>query len=93
MDSLLTVIVRAEGREKQLYGRIHVIGDNGLGATIFDPLNLGQTVTLDFVLDGVEFRMHAIVRNREESRSGFEFLSVPSESARRLKEIVRGLTA
>jgi hypothetical protein len=92
VDESLTVIVRSDGREKRLYGRVHAINKNGLGATIFTTLPLGQTVTLDFDLEGVGFRIQAIVRNCKESRCGFEFLNVPEKLLPKLKEIVRGLT-
>jgi CheY-like chemotaxis protein len=95
VDSLLKAVVRSDGGEKQIQGRIRDISENGLGAMIFDPLNPGQTVTLEFGLGGGdgEFRIEAIVRHREGSRCGFEFLSNPSPSVQRLKEAVRGLIA
>jgi CheY-like chemotaxis protein len=94
LDSSLKAVVRTDGKEKQVHGRVRDISENGLGAMIFDPLNPGQTVTLEFGLGGEgEFRIDAIVRHREGSRCGFEFLSSPSPSVQKLKEAVRGLIA
>jgi CheY-like chemotaxis protein len=94
VDSSLTVLVRIGGMEKQLSGRVRDISENGLGAVIFDTLNLGQTVTLVFGLgDGAEFRFEAVVRHRQPPRCGFEFLSVPTQSMDKLREAVELLSA
>jgi CheY-like chemotaxis protein len=92
VDALLTLLVRSDGKEKQLRGRIHDISENGLGATIPDMLNPGQTVTLYFGLSGdEEFRIEAILRRRTGFRCGFEFLNVPLPSADRLKQAIKGM--
>ena len=93
VESSLTVHTVTEGRERQLFGRVHDISESGLGATVFDALNTGQNVALDFDLSGVEFRIEAIVRHRQGSRCGFEFLSIPSKSQTKLREIVKCLPA
>jgi hypothetical protein len=94
MDSSLTVIAKTDGKEKRFQGRVFDISQNGLGAIIFDILNPGQRVTLDFELCGdVTVRIDAIVRHRKGSRCGFEFQSIPPESLHKLEEVVRGLTA
>ena len=94
VDSSLKVLVRIGGMEKQLNGRVRDISENGLGAVIFDTLNLGQKVTLTFDLgEGGEFHFEAVVRHRQPPRCGFEFLSVPSQSIDKLREAVGLLSA
>jgi hypothetical protein len=89
VDSPLTVMIKVNGMEKQLSGRVRDLSENGLGAIIFDTLNLGQTVTLAFDLgDGAEFRFEAVVRHRQAPRCGFEFLSVPSQFRYKFREAV-----
>ena len=89
VDSPLTLMVKINGMEKQLSGRVRDLSENGLGAIIFDTLNLGQTVTLAFDLgDGAEFRFEAVVRHRQAPRCGFEFLSVPSQFRHKFREAV-----
>jgi CheY-like chemotaxis protein len=95
VDALLTVTVKSEGKIKQLFGRLHDLSEHGLGASIPDPLNAGQTVTLDFGLGGgdEDFRLEAILRHRQGFRCGFEFVNVPAQSAERLRQTVKELTA
>jgi CheY-like chemotaxis protein len=94
MDALLIVTVKSEGKDKQLYGRVHDISEHGLGGSVSDPLSVGQTVTLDFAFDagGEDFRLDAVVRHRQGFRCGFEFVNAPPQVAERLKKSVKELT-
>jgi hypothetical protein len=87
VDELLKVIARMEGKERQVYGRVRDISENGLGAVIPDTLNPGDTVTLTFALTkSASFTLIAIVRHRRGFHYGFEYQDVPAATLQSLKD-------
>jgi uncharacterized protein with PIN domain len=87
VDELLKVIATTEDRERQVYGRVRDISENGLGAVIPDTLNLGDPVTLAFALGkSTNFTLMAIVRHRRGFHYGFEYQDVPATMLQSLKD-------
>lgn len=55
------------------------ISEGGLGAVVPGDLRIGETVEIDFPLQGCALRSVAIVRHCANLRSGFEFLGLTPE--------------
>jgi PilZ domain-containing protein len=86
VDELLKVIAKMEGKERQVYGRVRDVSENGLGAVIPDALNPGDTVTLTFALGkSASFTLMATVRHWRGFHYGFEYQNVPAATLQSLK--------
>jgi CheY-like chemotaxis protein len=93
LDTPLVVIVGNGATDRRLFGQMRDISENGVGATLDGTLNLEQTVTLGFSLDGqAVFEVEATVRHRQGCHYGFEFLSAANRSTDKLKQAIRALT-
>lgn len=71
--------VRSGTKERPAIGRICEISACGLSAVLARNLECGEGVELQFVLNGLEIRVWAAVRNRNDKRYGFEFLTLSAK--------------
>lgn len=88
--------IRVQGKaigKKPAIGRIIEISACGLSAVLARRLDPGEIVELQFVLNGLEIRVRAAVRNRNDARYGFEFLSLSAEQRRHIEAATRVLAA
>ena len=86
--------VRAQGNaigKKPANGRIIEISACGLSAVIARNIEVGEAVELQFVLNGLEIRVRAAVRNRKDARYGFEFLALSAEQRQQIERATRTL--
>lgn len=61
----------------------------GLSAVLCGPPRVGERVSLRMKLMNSTFEAPAIVRHSSSARTGFEFLSLPSDSQRRIERCIR----
>ena len=96
------VRVRGEAMgKKPATGRICEISACGLSAVLVRNLEVGEVVELEFVLNRLEkfvlnrleIRVRAAVRNRQDARYGFEFLTLSAEQRRQIESATRLLEA
>lgn len=64
------------------------ISESGLGALVQGGLRVGDTVSLELDLPDYDLKTVAIVRHSSSSRSGFEFLGLPTEERQRIASLV-----
>ncbi len=62
-------------------------------AVIARTIETGEIVDLEFVLNTLEIRVRAAVRNRRDARYGFEFLTLSAEQRDRIEAATRVLAA
>jgi c-di-GMP-binding flagellar brake protein YcgR len=86
--------VNARASEKKpVIGRIIEISACGLSAVIAKNIPTGEVVDLQFVMNGLEIRVRAAVRNRNDARYGFEFLTLSAEQRQHIQAASRILAA
>ena len=96
--------VRVRGErigKKPATGRICEISACGLSAVLAHNFEIGEVVELEFmlnrlekfVLNRLEIRVQAAVRNRQGARYGFEFLTLSAEQRRQIERATRLLPA
>lgn len=83
----------SETKKKPAIGRICEISACGLSAVFGINLKCGETVDLQFVLNGLEIRVGAAVRNRNDNRYGFEFLTLSAKQREHIQAATRILAA
>jgi len=107
-DAPVRVRGEAMGK-KPATGRICEISACGLSAVLVRNLEVGEVVELEFVLNRLEkfvlnrlekfvlnrleIRVRAAVRNRQDARYGFEFLTLSAEQRRQIESATRLLEA
>ena len=64
---------------KPFVGRTVEISACGASALIPGDIRTGEVVELQFVLNGIEMRLRAVVRSRFGARYGFEFLTLSAK--------------
>jgi len=76
-------------------GRTVEISACGLSALIPGELEVGAISELEFALDAAteDFRVGAVVRNRNGARYGFEFLTLSAEQRERIEAATKRLDA
>jgi len=64
--------------ERDLDGRCDVIAEGGLGGTVAEPLSVGSVVHLQLTVPThpVLIEVLAVVRDQQDLRHGFEFVSL-----------------
>ncbi len=83
MDVRIQLSVFRDGATIAFWGRTNEIGQDGLGATLTDVLQVGEVVSMEFPIPVAPYqvKLRAIVRYANGLRCGFEFL-VLSEDLR-----------
>lgn len=83
MDVRVDLSVFRKGSTIAIWGRTSEIGQDGLGATLTEALEVGEVVSMEFPIQVAPYRVkvRAIVRYANGLRCGFEFL-VLSEDLR-----------
>ncbi len=88
--------IRVQGKavgKKPITGRVIEISACGLSAVLARPLEPGDVVELQFVVNGLEIKVRAAVRNRNDARYGFEFLTLSAEQRQHIQAATRILAA
>ena len=88
--------IRVQGKalgKKPVVGRIIEISACGLSAVVARSLEPGEIVELQFVLNGLEIQVRAAVRNRNDARYGFEFLTLSAPQRQHIQAATRILAA
>ena len=85
--------VWSETKKKPAIGRICEISACGLSAVLARNLECGESVDLQFVLNGQEIQVGAAVRNRNDNRYGFEFLTLSAKQRQHIQAATRILAA
>ena len=91
-DAPIRVKARATGK-KPVTGRIVEISACGLSAVIAKNIPADEVVDLQFVINGLEIRVRAVVRNRNDARYGFEFLTLSAKQREQIESATRILAA
>lgn len=76
MDARIQLSVFRNGSTLAIWGRTNEIGQDGIGATLTESLEIGEVVSMEFPIPVAPFQMRvrAIVRYARGFRCGFEFL-------------------
>ena len=69
---------------RTVHGNCHVLGEGGLGATVYDELYLGDVVALE--MPPVS-RTYARVRNIRGMQKGFEFLQLSDTQRQAVRQL------
>ena len=95
LDMRITAQVFRMGETISLWGRTTELGGDGLGATLTGELDLGEVVTLEFLLPSAHtaVRLRAIVRYRRGLSHGFEFLTLKTEQREAIERACELLSA
>lgn len=78
-----------DGREETSLGLTNDIGEDGVSATVSEPLKVGDAVTVRFTVAPMEFR--AVVRFQRGLFCGFEFLLLSEEAKEGIKTLSTAL--
>ncbi len=89
IDFQLTAATAAGGAGPVIRGRSTDISIGGVGAVMLGELEVGQVVTLNFVLPIVQqrVRVRANVKHRNGFRYGFEFLSLSGPDRKAIERL------
>jgi hypothetical protein len=89
LDVPVRVVVPTEDRVRIIDGRGNELNEGGLAVSAGVELELDQRVELEFTppYSGQPLRAHAVVRNRNGYRYGFEFLSENPDDCERVMDI------
>jgi hypothetical protein len=76
MDVRIQLSVFRDGATFAIWGRTNEIGQDGLGATLTEELQVGEVVSMEFPIPVAPYqvKVRAIVRYANGLRCGFEFL-------------------
>ena len=87
MDVRIQLSVFRDGATTAVWGRTNEIGQDGVGATLTEALQVGEVVTMEFPIPVAPYQMkvRAIVRYARGLRCGFEFLILSDD----LRETLR----
>jgi c-di-GMP-binding flagellar brake protein YcgR len=88
--------VRVQGKaigKKPTTGRICEISACGLSAVSAGNIEVDEVVDLQFVLNGLKVQVRAAVRNRDDARCGFEFLTLSGKQRQQIESATRTLAA
>lgn len=87
LDARIQLSLFRDGNTKSVWGRTNEIGQDGIGATLTEELQVGEVVSMEFPIPIAPYQMkvRAVVRYARGLRCGFEFLVVSSD----LREILQ----
>ena len=87
IDVRIDLSVFRDGATTLLWGRTNELGQDGIGATLTEALQVGEVVSMEFPIPVAPYRMkvRAIVRYARGLRCGFEFLILSED----LRETLR----
>jgi len=87
MDVRIQLSVFRGGTITAVWGRTNEIGQDGVGATLSEALQIGEVVSMEFPIPVAPYQMkvRAIVRYARGLRCGFEFLILSED----LRETLR----
>ena len=80
MDVRIQLSVFRDGATTAIWGRTNEIGQDGVGATLTEMLQVGEVVSMEFPIPVAPYqiKVRAIVRYVNGLRCGFEFLVLSS---------------
>jgi hypothetical protein len=81
MDVRIHLSVFRDGATVAIWGRTSEMGQDGVGATLTDLLQVGEVVSMEFPIPVAPYqvKVRAIVRYVNGLRCGFEFLVLSQE--------------
>lgn len=76
LDVRIELSVFRDGATTAIWGRTNELGQDGVGATLSEALQVGEVVTLEFPVPIAPYQMkvRGVVRYTRGLRCGFEFL-------------------
>ncbi len=81
LDARIQLSVFRDGATTAIWGRTSEIGQDGVGATLTEALQVGEVVSMEFPIPVAPYQLkvRAIVRYVNGLRCGFEFLVLSSD--------------
>jgi PilZ domain-containing protein len=81
IDVRIQLSVFRQGTTKAVWGRTNEIGQDGIGATLTEGLEVGEVVSMEFPIPVAPYQMkvRAVVRYASGLRCGFEFLVISDD--------------
>jgi c-di-GMP-binding flagellar brake protein YcgR len=87
------LLVGVSTSKAPLRGRTVEISACGLSALVASELEIGGIIDLEFALGAAaqDFRVRAVVRNRNGARYGFEYLTLSAEQRKQIEAATKRL--
>ncbi|MEP6644935.1 MAG: PilZ domain-containing protein [Acidobacteriaceae bacterium] len=86
IDIRVTLSVFRAGVKHDFWGRTSDLGEKGIAATVTGNLEVGEIVSMRFVVLDAAFDATACVQYRRGCFCGFEFLKMSTEHLQQLKK-------